>query len=238
MSALKSPQQQTKSRKKELREERLVTLYAKAWMFFEENRKLVYGVLAGLVVLVAAMVGYLFYLNQQQAEAERLLARIVRTYEQGSYQQALDGTDATPGLLAISEDYGNTQAGNLATYYAADALYRLGEYDRALDLFQEFEKSEDFIGASALAAQASIHEARGEFSQAANLYRRAADRYPNSLTSPKYLLEAGQAFEEAGNFEAAMNMYERVQEEYPDADEAQDITRYIARARAKQRRQS
>jgi len=216
----------------------MVTLYAKAWMFFDENRNLVYGLLAGLVLAIAGGAGYVYYQTLQQDEAEELLAQVARTYEQGNYRAALDGTGSTPGLLAISDDYSGTQAGNLATYYAADALYRLGEYDRALELFQAFEKTEDFIGASAFAAQASIHENQGAFDRAAELYQQAAQQFPNNLTTPKYLFSAGQAYEEAGDFASAIQTYERLQTEYPDADQAQDIERYLARARAKQARSS
>lgn len=237
MAALKTPQQKTSSRK-ELREDRMVTLYAKAWLFYEENRMLVYGALAGLVVLAAAVAGYFVYMNQQQAEAERLLADVVRTYEQGSYRAALDGTGTGPGLLAIADDYGRTRAGNLATYYAADALYRLGEHDRALELFADYDESEDFIGAGALAAQATIYESRAEYTRAAELYREAAMQFESALTTPQYLLQAGRAHEEAGDYEAALRTYEQIEREYADADAAQDIGRYLARARAKQRNAS
>lgn len=216
----------------------MVTLYAKAWMFFDENRNLVYGLLAGLVLLVAGIAGYVYYQTLQQAEAEQLLAQATPLYEQGDYRAALDGAGGTPGLLAISDDYSGTQAGNLATYYAADALYRLGEYDRALELFQAFDKTEDFIGASALAAQAAIYENRGEYGRAAELYQQAAQQFPNNLTSPKYMLSAGRAYEEAGDFAAAITMYERIQDEYPDSNQAQDVGRYLARAEAKQARSS
>lgn len=233
MSALKTSQSKDTSSRNELREDRIVTLYARAWMFFDENRNLVYGGLAGLVVVLVGIAGYAYYQSQQQAEAEQLLAQVARTYEQGNYRQALDGTGTSQGLLAIAENYSGTQAGNLATYYAADALYRMGEYDRALEFFREFDKTEDFIGASAYAAQAAIHETRSEYEQAAELYQQAAEQFPNSLTTPKYLMEAGQAYEEAGNFETAIAMYERIEEEYPDAEQAQEVPRYIARARAK-----
>jgi len=212
----------------------MVTLYAKAWLFFEENRTLVFGALVGLVLLAAGVVGYLYYQTQQQAAAEQDLARIVRTYEQGSYQAALDGTGDAMGLLAISDNYSGTQAGNLATYYAADALYRLGEYDRALELFQEYDATEDFIGASALAAQAAIYANRGEFDRAASLYVDAAEQYPNSLTTPKYLMSAGKAHEEAGDYAAAINAYQRIEDEYSESGFAQQAPRYIARAEARQ----
>lgn len=237
MAALKTSQQKTSSRK-ELREDRMVTLYARAWMFYEENRRLVYAAAAGVVVLIAAVAGYIVYMNQQQAEAERLLAQIVSTYEQGEYQAALEGTAGTPGLLAIADDYGRTDAGNLATYYAADALYRLGEYDRALELFEDFDKDEDFIGASAYAAQAAIYENRGEYEQAAAMYEEAADQFENDLTSPQYLLQAGRAYEEAGDFDAAQRAYAQVEEDYPESEAAQDVSRYLARVRAKQQNAS
>lgn len=238
MSALQTSQPKKPSSRKELREDRMVTLYAKAWLFFDENQNVVYGLLAGLVLLVAGIAGYFYYQSLQQAEAEQLLARVARTYEQGNFRQALDGTGDAVGLLTIVEDYSGTQAGNLATYYAADALYRLGEYDRALALFNAFEKSEDFIGASALAAQAAIHENRGAYDRAADLYQQAAAQYPNSLTTPKYLLSSGRAYEAAGDYEAAIAMYERVQDEYPDSEQAQDVARYVARAEARQARAS
>lgn len=233
MAALKTPQRKTSSRK-ELRQDRIVTLYAQAWLFYEENRKLVYAALAGFVILVAAIVGYFIYQNQQQAEAENLLANVVGHYEQGNYREALEGPGTEPGLLEIADDYGSTRAGNLATYYAADAHYRLGEYDEALELYQQFDETDDFIGAGALAAQAAIYESREEYARAAELYEQAAEQYESSLTSPQYLLRAGRAYEEAGDYDAALSTYERIESEYADSDEAQDISRYVARARAKQ----
>lgn len=222
------------SRKHELREDKVVTFYARAWEFFDQNRKLVYAALAGLVLLVVAAIGYVLYQNEQSAEAEQHLARIVSVYEEGSYQEALDGTIDRLGLIEIAEEYGGTQAGNLAHFYAADALYQLGEYDRAMEHFEAFDASSDFIGASAVAGQAAVYENRGEFEQAGELYRRAAFLYENPLSTPQYLVSAGRAFELAGMFDEAQEAYEVVQDEYPDSEAAGNIEAYIARAAAKQ----
>lgn len=233
MAALKTPQKTSK--RQELREDSIVTLYARAWMFYEENKKLVYGALAGLVVLILMGVGYVLYQDQQQAEAQELLAQVATTYEQGNYQAALEGTEGTPGLLDIADDYGSTQAGNLATFYAADALYRMGEYDRALEYFQRFDKTEDFIGASALAAMGSIYEDREEFATAAEYYQQAANQFDNDLTSPRYLIDAGRAYAAAGAYDQALEMYQTVQERYPDSNQAETVEKRIAQVRTKQR---
>lgn len=222
------------SRKKELREDKVVTFYARAWEFFDQNRTLVYGALAGLVVLVLAVIGYVLYQNQQGEEAEQHLAQIIGIYEDGSFQEALDGTVDMLGLLEIADEYGRTRAGNLAHFYAADALYRLGEIDRALEHFRAFDAESDFIGASAVAGQAAVHEDREEFERAGELYRRAASLYENPLSTPQYLLSAGRAYELAGRYDDAREVYEEVRDEYPDSESAANIEAYIARAAAKQ----
>ena len=232
MSTLNPPKRISK--KHELREDAVITSYARAWAYFDQHRKLVYGVIAGLVVLVAAIIGYVIYQNQQAEEAEEHLARIVAVYEQGSYQEALDGTADNLGLLEIAEEYGSSSSGNLAHFYAADALYHLGEYERALEHFDEFDKPDGFLGASAIAGEAAVYENRGEHERAADRYLEAARFFENPLSSPQYLLNAGRAYEAAGDYAAATRAYEEVKEDYPDSQIAAQIDIYIARAEAKQ----
>ena len=236
MTALKTPEK--KSRRQELRQNIFVDLYARALLFYEENRRLAQGIGVALLVLVLAIPGYIYYHQQQEQAANQHLGQILPVYEQGNYQQALDGTGEQAGLLTIAGDYSNTSAGNLAAFYAANALYQLEEYDRALTYFQQFEKSENFIGASAFAAQAAIQENKGAFERAGELYEQAAGQYQNKLTAPRYLLSAGQAYEEAGQYEAAMGVYQRIQEEYPESAQASDAERYMARAQVLHQKES
>lgn len=232
MSTLNPPKRISK--RHDLREDAVITWYARAWGYFDQNRKVVYGAIAGLVVVIALIIGWVLYQNQQAAEAEERLAGIVSVYEEGSYQEALDGTADQLGLLEIAGEYGSTDAGNLAHFYAADALYNLGEYDRALEHFQEFDKPDGFLGASAIAGAAAVYENRGEHERAADLYMEAARFFTNPLSSPQYLLNAGRAYESAGDFAEAQRAYEQIREDYPDSNIAAQVDVYIARAAAKQ----
>jgi tetratricopeptide (TPR) repeat protein len=232
MSALQTPEKS--SRRKELRENKIVELYARALLLWDEHRS---AVLTGFGVLVAAILaipGYMYYQQQQQEEANQLLGQILPVYEQGNYQQALDGTGDARGLKEIADDFGGTSAGNLATYYAAHAYYQTDQYDRALTYFQRYDKEKDFFGASAYAAQAAIHESRGDFDRAGERYEQAASHFESDLTTPRYLLRAGQAYEQAGAFDAAAQAYRQITEEYPDAQQVQDAEVYLARVQAKQ----
>lgn len=236
MTALKTPEKT--SRRQELRQNIFVDLYARALLFYDEYQRVAQGIGVAFLMLLLAIPGYIYYHQQQEQEANERLGQILSVYDQGNYQQALDGTGNRAGLLTIADDYGGTDAGNLAAFYAANSLYQLEEYDRALEYFQQYEKDEDFLGASAYAAQATIQENKGAFERAGELYRQAASQYSNKLTAPRFLLSAGQAYEEAGQYDAAVEAYQRIQDEYPDSDQAGEAERFMARAEVRQRRQS
>lgn len=231
MTALKTPEKT--SRRKELRKNFFVDLYARALLFYEDYRRLAQGIGVLLLALALAIPGYIYYHQQQEQAANQKLGQVLPVYQRENYKQALNGSGSQAGLLAIADDYSNTDAGNLAAFYAADALYQTNQHDRALTYFQKFEKEENFFGASALAAQANIHENRDNFQRAAELYERAASLYENDLTTPRYLLSAGQAYEREGQYNAAMDAYQQIQKEYPDSDQATTAKRYLARAKVR-----
>ena len=145
MPALQAPRKI--SRRQELRQDAVVTATTRAVDLFDENRMLVIGVLVTVVIAVIAFVGYRYYLVQQSGEAAAQLGSIVVTYEQGLWDVALDGTAENVGLLEIANRYGNTSDGNLARFYAADALYRLDRKEEALKYFEAYDKDDNILGA-------------------------------------------------------------------------------------------
>lgn len=222
------------SRRHELRQDTVVTFSARVWQAVDQNRPMAYGLLALVAVVVLGLFAYSYWIRQQEAQGQELLAPVVRLYEAGQYSEALNGSDGNIGLLDIASDYGSTNAGNLAHFYAANALFELGEFDRALDHFEAFEKDANYLGASALAGEAAIYEVRGENERAADLYRRAASIFPNDVAAPEYLVEAGRAYEEAAEFEKAVEAYRAVSEDYPESVQARNVDLLVARAEARQ----
>ncbi len=221
------------SRREKLREDTVVTFYARVVDLFDNNRNVVYGAFAGILVIVAAILGWGYLQDQKQAEAADAMAPAVRNYELGLYREALDGVAGSPGLLAVADEYGRTSAGNLARFYAADAAFRLGELDQALELFRSYDREADYLGASSLAGEAAILETRGEHAEAGRLYERAAGFVEGNDLAPQYLIDAGRAFEAAGEYDDAIEVYERVAEDFADAQVAQNTDFLIARARAR-----
>ena len=138
------------------------------------------------------------------------------------------------GLLAVADEYGGTAPATLAHFYAADALYRLGEYEEALEHFQAFDGDDAYLEASALAGEAAVHENLEDFARAGQLYEEAAERFESELTTPRFLFGAGRAYEAAGDYAAAEAAYEALKEGFPDAPAAQNVDAYLARVAALQ----
>jgi len=222
------------SRRQELREDKVVTFYARAWDYFDKNRAVVFGLIGTAVAVIALIIAYGFYQSAQQGKAQVAMARAVSAYERGEFQQSLDGTADYDGLLSIVDNFGGTEAGNLARFYAGDALFRLGDYDKALKYFEDFNGDDDFIGASALAGEAAIYEMKGENKRAGNLYLKAVDRDVHDMISTQYLLDAGRAFEAARAFDDARDAYLSIKDNFPDSPAARSVDTYLARLYAEE----
>jgi tetratricopeptide (TPR) repeat protein len=231
MSMLKAPKV---SRRHELREDQLATAAARGMTFFEEHRTLLIGAAAALVLVVVGVLLYGWWRERQDRAAAEALGGVLTAYQDGNYEEALEGTPEAAGLLEIADEYGATNTGNLATFFAADALYQLERYDEALAMFEDYDGDDDILGASALAGQAAIYEQRGEHARAAQLYLRAADAYESAATAPDYLMAAGRNYEAAGGFAQAQAAYERYLEGWEETPNAALVEALLARARAAQ----
>ncbi len=220
------------SRRQELREDTVVTFYARAIDLYENNRQMVIGAAAGIVALVVLILAWNWYQGNRNDQALSEMAEAVRLYEAGSYQAALDGDLSFLGLLDVVDSYGGTNSGNLATFYAADALFRIGDMERALEMFESYSKGSDYIGASAFAGEAAIHELQGNHDRAGDLFMRAANVFSSDITSPMFLSKAARAYEMAGNSGDAIDALEMIQDDYPDSQAAGTVEFKLAKLQA------
>ncbi len=198
----------------------LHTGYDRAQMFFEEHRTPVIAAIVGLVVLVAAILGYRAWQSSRSEAGQQQLGAAISLYESGDFRAALDGTEGTPGLLEIADRYGSSATGEQARFLSANAHFQLGEMDEALAAFEAYD-GDGLLAASALAGQAAVLESQDENARAADLYLRAARAFESAASSPRYLLDAARAFAAADNAEAAQEALQTVADDYADTPEAQ-----------------
>ena len=214
------------------RDEQLSTT-DRLWIFWEENRKIILGVIGGLVALALIGAAVVLWRSSRNDKAQELLAATVPLFEQGRYAQALRDSTGRVGLTTIADEYSGTKAGNLARFYAAQALYETKRYDDALRYFRDFDSEGTFLGPNALAAEAAILENKGQHAEAARLYVEAADESSSDLFSPGYLLSAARAYLAAGDAERARTVLDRIRDDYETAPEQQQLDFYYGQVDAK-----
>jgi TolA-binding protein len=184
----------------------------------------------GILIALLAVAGYYgftkFYLEPQEKEAQAALFPAQSLFEKDSIDAALAIFET------VSNDYGLTKAGNLAHYYAGVCYMRKGEFQNAIDQLDKFNTDNELVAPLAIGLKGDAHVELNDISKGASLYMKAANASKNKLTAPIFLKKAGLAFEELKEFDEAAAAYEKIKKEYADAQEAQDIDKFIARAQA------
>lgn len=194
--------------------------------FFEQNKTIVFGVVGGIIALIVAFFGYRYYQSSQDETAQVELFPSVYMVEADSLKKALNGDGKTPGLLAVADNYGATDAGNLAQFYAGLALLKDGKYDEAIDHLKDFSSSDLLVQARAYALIGDAYMEKKSFSDAADYYQKAADYKANKYFTPGYLLKLAIAHEQAKENDKAVSVYSDIIEKYPQTTEAASAKKY------------
>jgi TolA-binding protein len=220
--------------KKEIKEDRLVTSYFEATTWYQANKKIVNGVLTGLVVLAIVIVAYMNNVSSNNLKATTELGKVLPYYDQGKYDLAISGNlqDNIRGLQSIVDEYGSTKAGELAGFYLANSYFTQGDYDKALKYYVSVDVKDDLITASALAGAGACYEAKGDNAKAASLYEKAAFRSTKDVNVPENMFHAAQNYMHSGNKEKAIELFKKVKKDYPTSAVSRDIDRWIAEASA------
>jgi TolA-binding protein len=216
--------------KREIKEDKLVTSYFKSRAWIEQNRRLVTYIISVPIILVAVL---WFVQNNRRQNNERAttdLAKVYHLYDLGQYQLAIDGIpqENIRGLQSIVDDYGSTQAGEMAKLYLANSYFNLHNYDKALTYFQGVDIGDKLLSSSALAGEASCYEAKGNHDEAAGLYEQAASKYMTAIQAPDDLFKAANNYSMAGKKDKAAEMLQRLKKEFPTSAYARDVDRYLA----------
>lgn len=207
---------------------------SKVEKFFEDNGKALSAAAIGLFVVVGGYIAFLkFYQEPRELDAQNEIYHAQQLFEADSLKQAVEGFAGKAGFLTVAANYSGTKAGEMANYYAGISYLRLGEYENAIHLLDDFSTNDPILG---VIAKGSIGDAFLELDQkeeAMDYYKKATSFNSNDFVVPFYLLKAGMLAETMDKNEDALDFYQTIKGDFPDARQAADIDRYIARVNAK-----
>jgi tetratricopeptide (TPR) repeat protein len=216
--------------KRELKQDALISSYAKMRTYYEDNQKTIKPAVA---VLVVACIAVIVYVNNRNANNERALlelGKVFELYDQSQYQQAMDGIPERNivGLRSIVDNYGSSPAGELARFYLANSYFQLGKYDEALAEFEDFSPTGPLLTISRFSGMAACYEAKGNYEDAAVYFEKAGVFDSKSADAAENLNNAARNYGLAGKKERALELYKKLKKDYPATSFGREADRFIA----------
>ena len=198
-----------------------------AGKWIEENSNLLSWIVAGIAIVVMAIIAINQYVIKPKAvEASNENAKAAAYFMAGDFDKALLGDDAECiGFAAIADEYSNQQ-GELAALYAGICYFEKGEYEEAAKYLKKFSADDLNIDPAASQLLGDAYVELGEFGKAAKAFEKAA-KSGNELIAPMSLKKAGLVYLHEGQNAKARKAFETIKAEFPTSSEAQDIDKYI-----------
>jgi predicted negative regulator of RcsB-dependent stress response len=211
--------------KRLMKEDRLVSTTFKATEYIQKNQTpFIIGAIA-LVVIIGAVTLIRYSANRKANESTAVLFQAEMMAAAGQMDQY------AANLALLSDNYGGTTAGKIATLRLANLYFDQKDYDKAAIYYTRMmDKYTDdkMVAATGAAGKAACLEAKGNYLQAAKFYEKAASYKSGELWTPVYLLRAGQNYANAGDKKSAEAAYDRIEKQYANSSETNTAKRYRA----------
>ena len=212
-----------------------------AWV--EKNQKVI---LIFVVVVAVSVLGYLgfqqFIQEPKETEAMNEMFQAQSYYEQALaatakdslFNLSLTGGEGKFGFLDIIDNYGGTNAANLANYYAGIAYLNTGKYQEAISHLDNFKADDQTVGPLAKGAIGDAFAQLNQQEDALKYYESAVSMSTSEVTVPRFLLKAGITALNLGKADVALKHFKTITENYPKSAEANKATLYEGKAEAMQ----
>jgi len=203
------------------------------------------GIFITIGLIAVAALGYLGY-NNFVSEPKENEAADVMFVAQKHFQEALNTTDqkvsdslfalslkvseGKPGFIQIAEDYSGTDAGNIAKYSAGMALLHTKKYKEAIEYLESYKGKDAITKALAIGAIGDANSQLNQQKTALEFYVKAAESDKNDVTTPRFLLKAGQTALALNQKADALKYFSEIKEKYESTQEAQNIDAFIGLA--------
>ncbi len=218
---------------------------SKSEQWIEKNSKLLFGGLIAIVVVFLVFLGYNKYIVEpNEVEASNELAFPRKYFDEAATASSgidsllnlgLEGAEGKYGFLDIADAYSNTDAGNLANYYAGVSYLQMKDYEKAIEYLNKFNSDNAMLNAVSLGAIGDAFSDIDQQKDALEYYEKAANVKGNEFTTPLFLYKGGQTAMLLKDYDKATAMFTEIKEKYPTSEQGRDIEKFINAAKYAQK---
>lgn len=205
-----------------------------------KNQKYIFGVVAAIAIVT---VGYLMYqkfiVQPKEDEAATEMFDAQQNFQKAVdattgadslFNLALKGEKGKPGFAEIANKYSGTDAGNLARYYTGIAYLNTGKYTEAIASLEDFKSDDTMLSVLAVGAIGDAYAQKKQQNEALAQYVKASEMNKNDLTTPRFLLKAGQTCLALNKKADALKYFTEIKEKYESTPEGGTIDALIGLA--------
>lgn len=206
-------------------------IIAKAKDFWGKYGKLL-TIASVIVILVGG--GYYAYNNfvvkPKEAKAAEVMFKAEEYYRVDSLQKALNGDGLYWGFLKVIDQYGGTDAGNMANFYAGACYVKLNENEKAIKYLKKFSSDSKASTARAYRLLADAYADMNNNKEAFNYYKKAGHAFESDepFSADCLFLAAYLAHKVLNDPAAAIELYKEVKQKFPKTQQGFDADNYLA----------
>jgi tetratricopeptide (TPR) repeat protein len=204
---------------------------AKAKDFWVRNSKIIS---ITCVVVVLGVAGYFIYNNYirkpKEIQSVDIMYKAEAYYRMDSLNLALKGDGQYKGFLKVIDEYGGTDAGNLACYYAGVCYLKLDDNQNAIKYLKKFNTSSKPVQARVYKLLGDASGDLGKTADAVDYYKKAAHAFEDDKDgSAEALFLAGYLTDRVlKNQKVAIELYKELKEKFPTTKEGREVDNYLA----------
>ncbi len=184
----------------------------------------------GLAVIAAVVVGIIcfksFYLEPRNEESKESIFAAEQIFAMDSFQLALDGNAEIMGFLDIIDEYGSTDAGNLAKAYAGLCYKQLGDNESAIEYLSKFSADDKTVQPAIYGAIADAYWDMNNTDKAISYYEKAI-KNGNEMIAPFYGKREAMLYLSLNQNDKALDILKNIEKKYPNFSEMGEVKKFI-----------
>ena len=203
----------------------------------ERNQNKILGLVAIISIIVIGVFAYSKLIKEPKESsafnkmyfAQKKFDEAVLINNDSMYNIALNGDDSNMGMLQIIDEFGGTNAANLAHYYSGIMYLKMNDYPNSIKYLSEFSSDDILLSSLATGSIGDAFAELNQFDDAFDYYVKAS-KSNNNYSSPMYLFKAGLVAMRLNKFNRAEEYFSIIKQDYPNSTEAKNIDAFISKA--------
>ena len=203
----------------------------------ERNQNKILGLVAIISIIVIGVFAYSKLIKEPKESsafnkmyfAQKKFDEAVLINNDSMYNIALNGDDLNMGMLQIIDEFGGTNAANLAHYYSGIMYLKMNDYPNSIKYLSEFSSDDILLSSLATGSIGDAFAELNQFDDAFDYYIKAS-KSNNNYSSPMYLFKAGLVAMRLNKFNRAEEYFSIIKQDYPNSTEAKNIDAFISKA--------